>query len=84
MLLEPGVGRGEVVISADLDGLSVTENDVIVSAARIIKRSISEKFNSLDELEWPPNYLMNYLAEKENHRRRYCVFEGAADFCQKM
>ena len=65
LFLEPGVGRGEVVISADLDGLSLTENDVIVSAAKLIKKSISEKFKHLDKLQWPPT-----LEELSNDKRK--------------
>ena len=36
LFLDPGVGRGEVVIAADcLDGKSLTESNVVVSAAKI-------------------------------------------------
>ena len=55
LFLDPGVGRGEVVIAADcLDGKSLTESNVVVSAAEIIENSILEKFKSVEELNWPP------------------------------
>ena len=55
LFLDPGVGRGEVVIAADcLDGKSLTECNVVVSAAKSIKNSILEKFKSVEELNWLP------------------------------
>ena len=55
LFLDPGVGRSEAAIAADcLDGKSLTESNVVVSAANIIKNSILEKFKSVEELNWPP------------------------------
>ena len=55
LFLNPSVGNGEVVVSAEcLDGGSFCEQDVIKKAANIIRDRILKKFKDVAELNWPP------------------------------
>jgi len=55
LFLIPSIGKGEIVVAMNcLDGKSVSDDDVIVNAAKMIRNEISRKFKDKNKQSWPP------------------------------